>query len=414
MLGLIEAKDADLAVDAGMLQRAVTFLLSQTQVVSRDTSRYGLDTQAFMQYILARAGSPNTQLLDSLFTQREKMNYFARAFLAQAYHVAKGDQNKINTILSDLSNAAILSATGAHWEEPQRDWFNWDSDTRTTAIVLKTLVDLTPNAGQSQLIPNIVRWLMVARRGDAWESTQETSWAVMGLTDWMVASGELQANYTYTVALNGSTVGNGTANAANLRDTQTLSLDVSKLLADQLNKLAVQRSDGPGALYYTATLAINQPVEALTPVNRGLAFNRIYLLNGQPVTSAHVGDLVTVALDITVPHDLYFAVINDPIPAGMEMVDTSLKTTSQIGKPPELNLIHPDEGWGWWWFSNTELQTDKAVLTARYLPAGTYRYTYQIQATEPGTYRVIPPNGQEFYFPEVFGRGAGSLFTIQP
>ena len=29
-----------------------------------------------------------------------------------------------------------------------------------------------------------------------------------------------------------------------------------------------------------------------------------------------------------------------------------------------------------------------------------------------GEYNVIPPTGQEFYFPEVYGRGDGSLFTI--
>ncbi len=148
------------------------------------------------------------------------------------------------------------------------------------------------------------------------------------------------------------------------------------------------------------------------PINRGLGFNRVYLLNGKPVTSARVGDVLTVALDITVPHNLYYAVINDPIPAGTEAVNTQLKTTSQIGQQPELQNIDPEYGWGWWWFSSTELRTNQAVLTARYLPAGTYRYTYQIIATQPGTYRVIPPNGQEFYFPEVFGRGAGSTFTV--
>lgn len=44
---------------------------------------------------------------------------------------------------------------------------------------------------------------MVAREGDHWATTQETAWSVMALTDWMVATGELQANYEYSVALNG-------------------------------------------------------------------------------------------------------------------------------------------------------------------------------------------------------------------
>jgi len=414
VLGLIEARAADLTLPPGMLDNATRYLLGVAQPVSQTTDLYTLNREAFVQYVLARNNAANVQILDSLFTQREKMSLFARAFLAEAYAQVHGDQGKINTLLSDLSSAAILSGTGAHWEESTRDWFSWDSDVRTTAIVLKALVDLSPNPTQNPLIPNIVRWLMVARRGIAWVTTQDTAWSVMSLTGWMVASGELQANYSYNVAVNGTALGSGTADASTLRQTRTLSVDVSKLLADQINKLAVQRGDGPGALYYTAQLAIQQPVESIVPVNRGLAFTRAYLLNGKPVTSAHVGDVLTVALDISVPHNLYFAVINDPIPAGTETVDTQLKTTSQIGQAPDLQNINAEYGWGWWWFSSTELHTNGAVLTARTLPAGTYRYTYQIIATQPGIYRVIPPNGQEFYFPEVFGRGAGSTFTVLP
>ncbi len=409
VLGLLEAKTSNLLTDSQMLDRAVAFLLSTNMQVGRDTPVYLLNQQAFVDFVLVRSGNGNISLLDNLFVQREKMNLFARAFMAQAYALAKGDQSKINALLSDLSNAAILSATGAHWEEARRDWWNWDSDTRTTAIILETLIKLTPN---SELIPNVVRWVMVARRGDAWESTQETAWAVMALTDWMAVSGELKGNYAYNVSLNGNGVGDGKAAPETMRDTKTLTLDVKQLLTDRVNRLAVQRGTGDGALYYTATLHVDQPVEAITPTSRGMSFTRQYLFNGKPVTEAKIGDVLTVALDITVPHDLYYVVINDPIPAGVEAVDTSLKTTSQIGQPPQLDQVNPRYGWGWWWFSDTQLRTEKAVLTARYLPAGTYRYTYQVRASQKGTYRVIPPNGQEFYFPEVFGRGAGSLFTV--
>ena len=31
-----------------------------------------------------------------------------------------------------------------------------------------------------------------------------------------------------------------------------------------------------------------------------------------------------------------------------------------------------------------------------------------------GTFKVIPPTGSEFYFPDVGGRGAGSLFEVTP
>jgi len=58
------------------------------------------------------------------------------------------------------------------------------------------------------------------------------------------------------------------------------------------------------------------------------------------------------------------------------------------------------------------LRDEKAVLFATFLPKGTYQYSYQIRASLPGEYRVIPTRAEEMYFPEVFGRGDGGLFKV--
>ena len=136
--------------------------------------------------------------------------------------------------------------------------------------------------------------------------------------------------------------------------------------------------------------------------------------NHTPITQAHVGDLVQVRLTIIAPNDLYYAVIEDPIPAGTEGVNPNLTTEQQIGTQPGLDSADPLlYGWGWWWFSNIEFRDQKVVLYSSYLPAGTYEYQYSIRAGLPGVYNVIPATGQEFYFPEVYGRSAGSTFTIE-
>jgi uncharacterized protein YfaS (alpha-2-macroglobulin family) len=133
------------------------------------------------------------------------------------------------------------------------------------------------------------------------------------------------------------------------------------------------------------------------------------------ITEAQAGQDIQVTLTLIAPNDLYYVVVEDPLPAGAEAVDTSLLTTSVVGQPPELQPTDPlYYGWGWWWFSNTDLRDEKVVLFATYLPKGTYEYTYTMHASLPGTYRVIPTQAREFYFPEVFGRGDGTLFTIRP
>ena len=41
-------------------------------------------------------------------------------------------------------------------------------------------------------------------------------------------------------------------------------------------------------------------------------------------------------------------------------------------------------------------------------------YTYLVRAGTAGEFGTIPPIAQEFYFPEVYGRGEGMLFTVLP
>jgi uncharacterized protein YfaS (alpha-2-macroglobulin family) len=381
----------------------------------------------FILYVLAEAGQPNVSSTVQVYDNRDRLDTYARAYLAQTLYMIDQSDTRLKTLLSDINNKAILSATGAHWEEAATDWWNMNTDTRSTAIVLDTLVRLDPT---NNLIPNVVRWLMVARKAGAWETTQETAWALISLSDWMVVSGELKANYQYNVTLNGNQLTAGEANAGNLRDSVTLRVAVADLLKDQANRLVVNRGAGDGRLYYTAHLNVYFPVEEVRALSRGVTVARQYTIksgdcggrvNGvaQPacpqVTEVKAGQDIQVKVTLIAPHDLYYVVLEDPIPAGTEAVDTSLLTTSAVGQPPQLNSADPlYYGWGWWWFSNTDLRDEKVVLFATYLPKGTYEYTYTLHASRPGVYKVIPTHAYEFYFPEVFGRGDGMVFTIKP
>ncbi len=181
--------------------------------------------------------------------------------------------------------------------------------------------------------------------------------------------------------------------------------------------MVIGRTDGAGVLYYTAHLEAYLPVPEVEPLNRGIIVERRYTLPGsdEPVTQAHVGELVNVRLTIIAPNDLHYAIVEDPIPAGTEAVNPNLSTEQQIGTQPEVSQTNPlSYGWGWWWFSNIEFRDEKVALYATFLPAGTYEFTYSIRAGLPGVYNVIPATGQEFYFPEVYGRSAGSTFTVLP
>ena len=59
-----------------------------------------------------------------------------------------------------------------------------------------------------------------------------------------------------------------------------------------------------------------------------------------------------------------------------------------------------------------ESHDDRLFLFRELLPAGVYEYEFIVRALVPGTFHVLPTVASEMYFPENFGRTAGSLITI--
>jgi uncharacterized protein YfaS (alpha-2-macroglobulin family) len=433
VLGMVEAKRSGFVVDETVVGRAVDYLQGSLVKPKDVEQHWQANRQAFILYVLAEADEGDLGRSVTLFDQRDMLDTFGKAYLAMTFGLIQPDKpERMDALLSDITTEAIVSATGAHWEEAQVDYYAMNTDTRSTAVVLAALARLDPN---SALAPNVVRWLMSARKEGIWETTQETAWAVMALTDWMSVTGELEGAYNWQVIVNDANLGQGSVNRDNIDETVKLQIEVAQLLADEVNRVTLERwapqgqAEGSGRLYYSMYLRYFKPVEEVTSLNRGIIVSRQYRLADcelanqdsgdqtcKAIDQAQVGDVIQVKLTIIAPNDLHYVVVEDPFPAGAEGVDQSLKTTSVVGEPPELTRTDRQNPWGggygWWWFSHSKLRDEKAMLFATYLPQGTYEYTYLIRASLPGKYKVIPTNAYQMYFPETFGRGDGGVFTV--
>ncbi len=430
LLGMNEARGAGFAVSGEVMDRAARYLLGTLDEPVGER-RYQNNVRAFVLYVLAQYGQGDLGRAVALFEKRGSLDTYGKAFLLMALRILEPEQDaRVNTLLSDLTNAAILSATGAHWEEETVDYWTMNTNTRSTAIVLEALVRADH---QSPMIPNAVRWLMTTRKEGHWETTQETAWSIMALTDYMVAAGELQANYDFQVSLNGRQLGQGTVTTQDVDQTRKLVATIADLLQDETNHIVLRRSPAPaqpmaektppvgqdqGQLYYSMYLRYYLPVEDVRALDRGIVVSRQYALldaPNQPVDAAKVGDVLRVKLTLIAPNDLHYLVVEDPLPAGTEALDISLKTTSSAYQEPEV--IDPygmpsGRAAYWSYFAESELRDEKIVLFATYLGKGTYEYTYLIRASIPGRFLTMPTQAYEMYFPEVFGRSDGTVFTI--
>ncbi len=421
--GLVRAQAAGFAVDSAALERAIGYLQRQLRPVAA-LEGYELNQQAFILYVLAEAGQGDVGRTTALYEVRERLANYGKALLALAFAGLDdpASAERIGVLLDDLNGAAVVSATGAHWEEESVDWWTMNSDLRSTALALDALAKLDPENG---LAPNVVRWLMSARTDGRWATTQENVWSLIALTDWMAATGELEGDYSYDVQLNNEELASGAVNSENVDEPVDLRVAVADLLQDYANGLLISRfaegsQSGDGQLYYTAFLEYFLPAASLQAMDRGVVVAQQYRLvdpitgkaSEQPISEAQVGDTIQVRLTIVAPTNLHYLIVESPLPAGAEAIDPSLLNTSLVYEGPEFEPVDGDAPWFWWTPTSTDLRDEKVALFATELPAGTYEYTYQMRASLPGQFQVLPAVAYQMYFPEVWGRSAGAVFGI--
>jgi uncharacterized protein YfaS (alpha-2-macroglobulin family) len=433
IFGLSQARQAGEAISENTLQRAVDYLRATQFAPGMTDEGWMLDRLAFEHFALAQAGAGDLAGADALYEVRDQLSPWGKAVLALTLESLSQDSQKARTLVSDLESGAIRSATGAHWEtilDSAAARQNMSTPVSTSAIVLYALAQRDPG---SPLVADAVRYLVTNRFADgAWESTFSTAWALMALTEVMKGTGELGGEFAFAATLNGAPLAAGQAEGAvgGLAAPVTANAPLSSLYPDDPNALRVQRDPGAGRLYYTAALNVSRPVDAIAPLQQGISVSRAYYPFGaacpqnqcDSIQSAQPGQLVKARLTLTLENDAYYLMVEDYLPAGAEILDTSLKTSQQgvvedpsVQPAPQYDSRKPyANGWGWWLFSAPQIYDDHIAWAVNHLPAGTYELTYTLVILQPGEYRVLPAHAWEFYFPEVQGTSAGALFTIEP
>ncbi|VAW31131.1 hypothetical protein MNBD_CHLOROFLEXI01-3160, partial [hydrothermal vent metagenome] len=420
LFGLAQARELGYTVKGSVLENAANYLVQQLIVPSPQLTAADVNRQAFFLYVLAQLDADIVPDLDRLVDEnRQLLDPYARALVALAYANLGVTDGRVQTLLNDLNDSAIVSATGTHWEDASRDFRNLNSDVRGTAIVLQTLAQLDPN---SPLLPGAVRWLMAARgaggrTAQLWSTSHETAWTILSLTEWLAASGELEANYDYSLNVNLQPVTDGRFTTNSITDSRAFSLPIGDLLADEANFFDFSRGAGNGRLYYAMYLNSSIGMDFVTAVNRGISVERVYYDAAcdpeaetcEPISQIEAGQQVRVVLNIIAENDLVYAMIEDPIPAGTEALDPGLNINSatQGGETTRIDEAYRPGYWGWWYFNQIEFRDERVLFLANFLPAGTYQYSYFLQATIPGVYQVRPTFARQTFFPEVNGRSAG-------
>jgi uncharacterized protein YfaS (alpha-2-macroglobulin family) len=418
--GLLHAQQAGFKVDDHVMSSAREFLinaLSDAAVVN------SLDLRTFIVFALSETGDVPAGATDILISQNANLSPWAQALLALTLAKVTPGDARTDSLLSNLQATVYRSATGAHWESHTTNW-RVPSDTLvTTSMVAYALAQKDP---ASPLLADVVRYLSTQRdAAGMWGTSYESAWIILALNSYMVGTGGYAADYSFDATLNNQPLAQGQASGPGALTPVLSTVPITSLLPDYPNALTINRGAGTGSLYYRAALQVYQPVELVKPLEKGMHIERNYYLGDcttlcQPIHSIQLaqGTRLTVKLTLTLPTDVYYLNVADYIPAGTEILDTSLKTSQQgQGSGTDVTQYDPADpfadGWGWWYFEGPQIYDNHVVWTSDFLSAGTYVISYTLIPMQAGEFRVIPARAWLTFFPEVQGTTAGEIFEIK-
>jgi hypothetical protein len=272
------------------------------------------------------------------------------------------------------------------------------STTRTTAMALDALVRIEP---EHPLVAKAARWLLGQRQGKSWGTTQETTYALLALTDYLMANRERAADYEYEVLVNGASLYHGTFDEMSALG-HTLTITAADLKPGD-NQIRVVK-DGDGPLYVRLTGYVYRDVESVDAAGEiGVVREYINAETGKPLDSddpAEVGDLVRVKVSVHIPDESWYVIVEDHLPAGLEGLNERLATTSYVARE------YGDEEFGWQknGYNRKDVLDDRVAFFITQLMPGTHTYSYLARVTHAGTFYAPPAQVYLMYSPEVWGR----------
>jgi uncharacterized protein YfaS (alpha-2-macroglobulin family) len=135
-------------------------------------------------------------------------------------------------------------------------------------------------------------------------------------------------------------------------------------------------------------------------------------------------ELVRVDLFVSIPAARNFLVVDDPVPGGLEPVNSDLATSSIIDA--QKGEYKPSGGSWWfhfgdwsyygmsrWSFYHRELRHHAAIFYSEYLSPGNYHLSYTAQAIASGEFTVMPAHAEEMYDQDVFGKSGAGILKVR-
>ena len=376
-----------------------------------------MGSRAFAVHVLGLLSQPDPGYAAKLLEKKAGLPRFGEAFLARALAQNVGAQHpSVVALLDGLVNAAQPQGATATAliREPGGASMHWymSDDVRTTAIVTDAIIDLRPS---EPMLPSLVKGLFGERRNGRWSSTQDNLYALVALTHYVKS--RPTGGVSVEAAIGAKTVlsGDFRGKTTHIRRA-TFPIDATKPPSAPLRIKA-----SGGDVYYSSVLRFRRDVSHQKPYENGLTVRRDYLnpTTGEPIDAkkgVKVGSVVRVRITLSSSERRNHLAVDDPVPAGLEPMNTRLVTTGAAPKKAERHGHGEprDLDQQWWRPAFREVRDDRVLVFIDNFSPAPASFEYLARATTAGTFVVPGTSVEEMYQPEIAARLQPGTFVVTP
>ncbi|MCA9519716.1 MAG: hypothetical protein KC609_02030, partial [Myxococcales bacterium] len=339
MLALTQAKRLKIPMPKGFLPK-VAHYLEKSLAKGVDQS----DVRAHILYVLAMAGLPKAAYATRLFEERKLLSLFGKSLLLLALKTIGNQPLLVDRLIAEVEGEINRDGTLKH-PETSRYYSYWSSNLRNQAIALTALVATKPS---SAVIVPLAQAILDSRHNGYWYTTQKTTYALMSITAFSRTMESSMDAARFVAQLGERTIER--SSFTKVGSSYRLSLDLKEVLARPGVSLKLRQLGDKKRLFYTLRTRFTRkpgPDRESTVLAKGglLLYKRIEDIDGKDLTGKPVpsGALVRVRLFVYAPTTMRYLAVNDPLPAGLEALNTALSTTTRgkVGDMLQVGRYHP-------------------------------------------------------------------------
>ena len=358
-----------------------------------------LTVRACAVYSLALHGVSVKDRISSLYSLRNSLSVEGQAWLLRAMKAAGYDQAAAGKLAETIMSVSKTTASTMFFEEKEMLPWLHSSAVNTTAAVLSAMLDVKGGFdGDSKT----AEWLLRERK-------TKTHWHTLpeNLAVWQALK-EYAGKYEKNLAPQKTAVTAGGKNVVSVildskKKKANDKVSFNDIFAKGSKNSISIRKEGSGRVYYGYRMKF-QALPRTEAASEGLEIIRtVKPLSGRTLKA---GDRALVTITVKTPQDRMFVAVNDPVPAGFEIVSAGSPLAGGEGLDEIGGMCSG--------FTHSEKYDDRIVLAADYLSAGEHSYTYLVQAVTAGEYNVPSSRAECIYEPEIFGATAVSKEIIKP